>query len=57
LTQAFLRLSPPVKVKNPNYYRHGQAKLRRLQRILARAKHGSKNRYKALRAVQRRDFL
>jgi putative transposase len=50
---ALITTSEGEKLNNPNYYRHGQAKLRRLQRKLARAKRGSKNRRKALRAVQR----
>lgn len=63
---ALITTSDGDKVQNPNYYRDGQARLRRLQRKLARAKRGSKNRKKALRAVQRqhehvanqrRDFL
>lgn len=54
------------KTDNPQWYRAGQAELRRKQRKLARAKRGSKNRRKALRAVQkqhehvasqRKDFL
>jgi putative transposase len=47
-------------VENPNYYRVAQAKLRRVQRSLARKKNGSafagckgQNRRKALRTVQR----
>jgi putative transposase len=41
------------KVDNPSHYPAGQKKLRTLQRKLARAKRGSKNRRKALKAVQR----
>jgi putative transposase len=41
------------KVENPQFYRAAQSKLRVLQRKLARAKKGSKNRRKALKAVQR----
>jgi putative transposase len=41
------------KVENPKFYREAQTKLRVLQRKLARAKKGSKNRRKALRTVQR----
>lgn len=63
---ALLTTSKGDKVGNPNYYREAQAGLRRKQRKLARAKRGSKNRRKALRAVQkqqehvanqRKDFL
>jgi len=50
---ALLTTSDGEKVANPNYYRAGQAKLRILQRKLARAKRGSKNRRKTLRAIQR----
>ncbi len=59
------------QIENPNYYRQAQAKLRILQRSLARKKRGSKNRRKALLlellvrvqsqqehvANQRRDYL
>jgi putative transposase len=54
------------RLDNPNFYRVGQRQLRVLQRKLARAKRGSNNRRKALKAVQRqhehvasqrRDFL
>jgi putative transposase len=45
--------SDGAKVDHPHYYLTGQAKLRRLQRKLARAKWGSKKRRKALEAVQR----
>ena len=41
------------KEPNPNYYRNGQADLRRKQRKLARAKRSGKNRRKALLSVQR----
>jgi putative transposase len=41
------------KVDNPNAYRQSQADLRRKQRKLARAKRDSKNRRKALKAVQK----
>lgn len=50
---ALATLSNGVKVENPNHYRASQKKLRRLQRKLARAQRGSKNRRKALLAVQR----
>lgn len=50
---ALLATSEGEKVENPNYYRAGQRRLRLLQRKLARAKRGSKNRRKALRQVQR----
>ena len=50
---ALLTTSDGHKVDNPNYYRAGQKKLRLLQRQLARAKRGSKNRRKKLRRVQR----
>lgn len=63
---ALLTTSDGEKVEHPAFYRAGQRKLRRLQRKLARARRGSQNRRKALRAVQRqqehvanqrRDFL
>jgi len=50
---ALLTTSDGERVANPNYYRAGQATLRILQRKLARAKRGSKNRRKIVRAVQR----
>lgn len=50
---ALITLSNGVKVENPNYYRVAQTKLRVLQRKLTRAQRGSKNRRKALLAVQR----
>jgi putative transposase len=50
---ALLTTSDGRKTQNPNYYRAGQRQLRRLQRQLARAKKGSKNRRKKLRRVQR----
>jgi len=50
---ALITTSDGEKVANPNYYRAGQKKLRRLQRKLARAKRGGKNRRKKLLAVQR----
>lgn len=50
---ALITTSDGRKADNPNYYRAGQTKLRRLQRQLARAKRGSKNRKKKLRRVQR----
>jgi putative transposase len=63
---ALLTTSDGDKVDHPTYYRAGQQKLRVLQRKLARARRGSRNRRKALRQVQRqhehvanqrRDFL
>lgn len=63
---ALLTTSDGAKVEHPAFYRAGQRKLRVLQRRLARARRGSHNRRKALRAVQRqhervvnqrRDFL
>lgn len=50
---ALLTTSDGDKVDNPSYYREAQAELRRRQRKLSRAKRGSRNRRKALRAVQR----
>ncbi len=50
---ALATLSSGEKIETPHYYRTGQAKLRILQRKLARAQYGSQNRRKALRAVQR----
>jgi putative transposase len=50
---ALLTTSDGRKADNPNYYRAGQRQLRRVQRQLARAKKGSKNRRKKLRRVQR----
>ena len=50
---ALATLSNGVKVENPNYYHAAQNKLRVLQRKLARAQRGSKNRKKALLQVQR----
>lgn len=50
---ALLTTSTGDKVDNPNHYREAQEELRRKQRKLARAKRGSQNRKKALRAVQR----
>jgi len=63
---ALITTSDGDKVDNPHYYRAGQVKLRVLQRKLARAQRGSRNRRKALQRVQRqhahvanqrRDFL
>jgi putative transposase len=51
---ALITTSEGEMVDNPRWYREGQAQLRRCQRRLARAKQGSKNRHKRLRAVQRR---
>jgi putative transposase len=50
---ALITTSDGEKVDNPSHYRAGQKKLRTLQRKLARAKRGSNNRRKALRAVQK----
>jgi putative transposase len=50
---AIITTSDGDKVAHPAFYRQGQGKLRKLQRKLARAKFGSKNRRKVLRAVQR----
>ncbi len=50
---ALITTSDGEKVANPNYYRAGQKQLRLLQRKLARAKRGGKNRRKKLLAVQR----
>jgi putative transposase len=50
---ALLTTSEGEKIENPNCYRVGQKHLRVLQRRLARAKRGSKNRRKKLLAVQR----
>ena len=48
-----LTTSEGEKVDNPKFYHAGQAKLRVLQRKLARAKKGGKNRWKTLKTVQR----
>ena len=53
---ALLTTSEGKKVEHPQYYRLAQAKLRRVQRSLARKKKGSKNRRKALRIVQRQQM-
>ena len=53
---ALITISNGEKVKNPNYYRTAQAKLRILQRALQRKVRGGKNRRKALRAVQRQQM-
>jgi putative transposase len=50
---ALITTSAGEKLDNPKYYRAGQKRLRILQRRLARAKQGSKNRRKKLLAVQR----
>lgn len=50
---ALITTSDGRKAENPTYYRAGQKKLRLLQRQLARAKKGSKNRKQKLRRVQR----
>lgn len=54
---AMITTSNGDRVDNPQYYRQAQADLRRKQRKLARAQRGSKNRQKALRAVQRQQEL
>ena len=51
--RALLTTSAGEKVAHPAYYRAGQKRLRGLQRRLARAQRGSRNRHKALLAVQR----
>ena len=53
---ALLTTSEGEKVENPKHYRLAQAKLRRVQRSLARKKKDSKNRRKALRVVQRQQM-
>jgi putative transposase len=50
---ALVTTSEGEKVEDPKFYREAQAELRRRQRKLARAKRGSKNRWKAKRQVQR----
>jgi putative transposase len=50
---AMLTTSEGEKEHNPAYYRRSQARLRRLQRKLSRAKRGSHNRKKVLMQVQR----
>ena len=50
---SLVTISDGGKVEHPAFYRAGQQRLRVLQRKLARAKRGSKNRREALRAVQR----
>jgi putative transposase len=50
---ALITTSDGDRVENPKFYREAQAELRRRQRKLARAKKGSKNRWKAKRQVQR----
>jgi putative transposase len=50
---SLITTSDGAKVDHPTFYRQSQAKLRILQRKLARAKKGSKNRRKALLRVQR----
>jgi putative transposase len=50
---ALITTSEGEKVDHPNFYRTSQKKLRVLQRSLARAKPGSRNRKKVLRQVQR----
>jgi putative transposase len=48
-----LTASNGEEIDNPKWYRHSESKLRVAQRSLSRKKKGSKNRKKALRAVQR----
>jgi putative transposase len=48
-----LTTSDGQKVENPHFYRNAQVRLRRLQRKLARATRGGKNRRKVLLQVQR----
>ncbi len=50
---ALITTSQGEKVASPAFYTKGQQRLRVLQRKLARAQRGSKNRRKALHAVQR----
>lgn len=50
---ALVTTSGGEQIAHPAYYRAAQKRLRQLQRKLARAQHGSRNRQKALRAVQR----
>jgi putative transposase len=50
---ALITTSDGEKVENPHHYRAGQKRLRLLQRKLARAKRGSKNRRKRLLSVRR----
>ncbi|MCU0511664.1 MAG: transposase, partial [Anaerolineae bacterium] len=50
---ALITTSDGEKVENPDFYRAAQARLRVLQRALQRKAKGSKNRYRALQAVQR----
>jgi len=53
---ALITTSEGDKVENPKHYRLAQAKLRRVQRSLARKRKGSKSRRKALRIVQRQQM-
>lgn len=53
---ALLTTSEGEKVENPKHYRASQAKLRRVQRSLARKKKGGNNRREALRTVQRQQM-
>ena len=50
---ALVTTSEGEQIAHPAYYRVSQKRLRQLQRKLARAQSGSRNRQKALRAVQR----
>jgi putative transposase len=49
--------SDGYKAENPRWYRQGQAKLRRLQRTVARRKKGGSNRRKAVLRLQRQHEL
>ena len=51
--QAFVTLSDGTEIENPRHYRESQAKLRRVQRKVARRKRGSRNRRKVVRELQR----
>ena len=50
---AFATLSDGTEIENPRYYKEVHAKLRRVQRKVARRKRGSNNRKKAVRDLQR----
>jgi putative transposase len=51
--ESFLTLHTGQKVAPPKFYRHGEKKLKRLARKLARAKRGSANRKKAKQRLAR----
>jgi putative transposase len=51
--KSFLVTSEGEEVKPPKFYRKAQAKLRRLQRSVARKKKGGSNRKKAIRSLSR----